>query len=164
MHKEPSVRRFRLSDLDSLLQIEHASFRKDAYDGNLFAELHRKCGELFLVAEAGRGARAGEQGVGAYMVTCTRCRLGSRTAELISVAVAPEARRAGLASALMDATLRRLRRLRVRRFTLAVKVTNRKALAFYRKYGFRQLRTIPAYYEDGKDAWLMVRDLTESSK
>src|ERR1700722_13127445 len=106
MHKEPSIRRFRLSDMDSVLQIEHASFRKDAYDRNLFAEFHRKCGELFLVAEAHRT-------IGAYMVTCTRSRLGSRTAELVSVAVAPEARRAGLASALMDATLRRLRRLRV---------------------------------------------------
>ena len=154
MHKEPSIRRFRLSDMDSLLQIEHASFRKDAYDRNLFAEFYQKCGELFLVAEVGGT-------VGAYMVTCTRSRLGSCTAQLVSVAVAPQARRSGVASALMDATLRRLRRLRVRRFTLAVKVTNRKALAFYRKYGFRQLRIIPVYYEDGRDAWLMVRDLTE---
>ncbi len=154
MHKEPSIRRFRESDMDSVLQIEHASFRKDAYDRNLFAEFHHKCAELFLVAEASGT-------VGAYMVSCTRSRLGSRSAQLVSVAVAPQARRSGVATALMDATLRRLRRLRVRRFSLAVKVTNRKALTFYRKYGFRQLRTLPAYYEDGKDAWLMVRDLTE---
>ena len=47
----------------------------------------------------------------------------------------------------------------MRRLSLAVKVTNRRAVAFYRKYGFVQIRVLPRYYEDGKDAWLMVRDL-----
>ena len=93
------------------------------------------------------------------MVTCTRSREGSRRAHLISVAVDPRRRGGGVASALMDSTLRRLRRRRVKRFSLMVKVTNRGALALYRKYGFLQLRIARKYYSDGKDAWLMVRDL-----
>jgi len=152
MHGALAIRRFRASDMDAVLKVEHASFRKDAYARNLFAYLYHKCGDLFLVAE-GTGNICG------YMVTCTRSRQGSRTAQLVSVAVSPAARRAGVASALMDSTLRRLRRLRVRRLSLAVKVTNRAALAFYRKYGFLQLRILRGYYEDGKDAWLMVRDI-----
>jgi ribosomal protein S18 acetylase RimI-like enzyme len=40
-----------------------------------------------------------------------------------------------------------------------VKVTNRQAVAFYQKYRFLQLRIARRYYEDGMDAWLMVRDL-----
>jgi ribosomal-protein-alanine N-acetyltransferase len=152
MHKALSIRRFRASDLDAILKIEHASFYKDAYDRNLFAEFHHKCGDLFLVAE-------GTRGIGGYMVTCTRSRGGSRRAELVSLAVDPKARHQGVASALMDSTLRRLRRRRVTRFSLMVKVTNRAAMAFYRKYRFLQLRIARGYYEDGKDAWLMVRDL-----
>ena len=81
-------------------------------------------------------------------------------AQLVSVAVAREARRKGVASALMDSTLRRLRRRWVSCLSLTVKVTNRRAVAFYRKYGFRTLRISRRYYEDGGDGWLMVRDLT----
>ena len=58
-----SIRLFRLSDLDRILEIEHASFRKDAYDRNLFAEFCHKCGDLFLVAVKARN-------VCGYMVTC----------------------------------------------------------------------------------------------
>jgi ribosomal-protein-alanine N-acetyltransferase len=152
MHKPLSIRRFRESDLDAILKIEHASFHKDAYDRNLFAEFYHKCGDLFLVAES-NGNLCG------YMVTCTRSRGGTRSAQMVSVAVDPRARRQGVASALMDSTLRRLRRLRVARFSLMVKVSNRRAVAFYEKYGFLQLRIARRYYEDGMDAWLMVRDL-----
>ena len=45
------IRRFRLADLDRIMEIEHASFGKDAYERNLFAEFYHKCGDLFLVAE-----------------------------------------------------------------------------------------------------------------
>lgn len=138
--------------MDSILTIEHACFPEDAYDRNLFAEFSHKCGDLFLVAE-GAGRICG------YMVTCTRSRGGSRMAELVSVAVAREARRGGVASRMIRATLRRLRRLGVTRFSLMVKVTNDGAIEFYQRHGFRRLRIQRRYYEDGQDAWLMVRDL-----
>jgi ribosomal-protein-alanine N-acetyltransferase len=38
-----------------------------------------------------------------------------------------------------------------------VRVTNREARAFYEKYGFRKVRTVRGYYEDGGDGWLMAR-------
>jgi ribosomal-protein-alanine N-acetyltransferase len=155
MHKPLSIRRFRKSDLDAILEIEHASFNKDAYDRNLFAEFYHKCGDLFLVAEDTE--RTGR--ICGYMLTCTRSRGGTLMAQLVSVAVDPRTRRRGVASALMDSTLRRLRRRRVARFSLMVKVTNRRAVAFYRKYRFLPLRIARRYYEDGMDAWLMVRDL-----
>ena len=94
MHDAPTIRRFRECDMDAILRIEHASFRKDAYDRNLFADFHHKCGDLFLVAE-------GTERVCGYMLTCTRSREGTQTAEVVSVAVAPEARREGIASALI---------------------------------------------------------------
>jgi len=153
MHERPTIRRFRECDMDAILRIEHACFKRDAYDRNLFADFYHKCGDLFLVAE-GSGRIRG------YMLTCTRPREGTQTAQVVSVAVAPEARREGVASALMESTLRRLRSRRVGRLSLAVKVTNRRAVAFYRKYGFLQLRILPRYYEDGKDAWLMARDVS----
>jgi ribosomal-protein-alanine N-acetyltransferase len=144
------IRLLRLSDLDRILEIERASFGDDAYDRNLFAEFYHKCGELFLVAVRGRT-------VCGYMVTCIGGKSAGGRAELVSVAVDPRLRGKGIASALMDSTLRRLRRRGIARFGLCVKVTNHPAIAFYERYGFTRSRIVRRYYEDGADAWRMVK-------
>jgi len=145
-----SIRLFRLSDMDRILQIEHASFGKDAYDRNLFADFYHKCGELFLVAVKGRN-------VCGYMVTCIGGRTASGRAELVSIAVDPRHRGKGIASVLMASTLRRLRRRGVVRVHLMVKVTNKIAIRFYEQYGFHKSRIVRGYYEDGADAWRMAK-------
>jgi ribosomal-protein-alanine N-acetyltransferase len=144
------IRRLRASELDRILKIEHASFGKDSYDRNLFAEYLRKCGELFLVAIRSRR-------ICGYAITCKR--VGSSVAEVVSIAVDPAVRQKGAASELMASTIRRLRRRGVARVTLMVKVTNRAARRFYEKWGFRKVRRVPKYYEDGKDGIRMARDL-----
>lgn len=136
------IRRLQARDLDRIQRIEHASFGEDAYDRNLFAEYRRKCGELFLVAVRGRR-------IWGYAITCTRPTFS--TSEVISIAVDPSARQKGAASALLASTLRRLRRRQISRVTLMVKVTNRPARRFYQKWGFRKIRLVPGYYEDGAD-------------
>ena len=141
------IRRIKGADLNRIQEIEHASFGKDAYDRNLFAEYRRECGELFLVAL--RGDR-----ICGYMITC----VGGRGpgAEVISLAVDPDWRGRGAASALMASTLRRLRRRGIARASLMVKVTNRPARRFYEKWGFRRVRRVHRYYEDGKDGIRMA--------
>lgn len=147
MHSTFRVRRLKTSDLDRIQQIEHASFGKDAYDRKLFAEYHHKCGELFLVAlMASR--------ICGYMITCVR---GDGTgAEVISLAVDPDFRGRGAASALMAGTMRRLLGRRVPKASLTVKETNRRARRFYERWGFRRVRRVPRYYEDGQDGIRMV--------
>ena len=148
------IRRFRAKDLDCILLIENASFGKDAYDRNLFADFLDKCGDLFLVAER-------EGRICGYLVACVRggAPRGVRTAELVSVATDPQFRGLGVASCLMGSTLRRLRRRRVDRLILMVRITNDPARAFYAKYGFRRVRVVPRYYEDGGDGLLMTLQL-----
>ena len=140
------VRPVKASDFLPIVEIERESFGPDAYDRNLFAELKRKCGGLFLVASRGNKVLG-------YATTGVR----SRRAELISIAVHSHHRGRGAAAALMDATLRRLRRRGVTRFVLMVKVTNHRAMAFYTKFDFRLQRRVPGYYEDGSDGFLYVK-------
>jgi [ribosomal protein S18]-alanine N-acetyltransferase len=104
----------------------------------------------FLVAEARAGVRA-------YMVTSTAVRRGTPSAELVSVAVCPACRGQGIASSLMRSTLRRLRLRRVHQLKLAVRASNRQALALYSKFGFARLRKISRYYEDGEDALVLCK-------
>lgn len=150
MHSTFRIRRLKASDLDRIQQIEHASFGKDAYDRKLFAEYHRKCGELFLVALA-------PSRICGYMITCVRA--DRNGAEVISLAVDPDFRGKGAASALMAGTMRRLRRRRVPKASLTVKETNRRARRFYERWGFRRVRRVPRYYEDGRDGIRMVAEL-----
>jgi [ribosomal protein S18]-alanine N-acetyltransferase len=147
-----SIRRIRASDLDRILEIEAASFGKDAYDRKLFAEYLHKCGEMFLGAWKGRKLCG-------YVLT--RIGGGGTRAELISIAVDPAFRRKGLAALMLESTLRRLRRRGVVRFSLMVKVTNDAARGFYEKYGFVRTRRVPIYYEDGEDGILMALALSE---
>jgi ribosomal-protein-alanine N-acetyltransferase len=144
------IRILRACDLDRIQEIEHASFGKDAYDRKLFAEYHRKCGDLFLVAVRGRR-------ICGYALTCTRA--SGSGAEVISIAVSPSARQKGAASALMASTLRRLRRRKITRLSLMVKTSNKPARRFYERWGFTKVRRVPGYYEDHRDGILMVRHL-----
>jgi [ribosomal protein S18]-alanine N-acetyltransferase len=152
MEKRFKVRRVRQRDLDRILEIEAASFGADAYDRNLFAEYTRKCGGLFLVAE--RGTK-----VCAYSIAAISPGRTANRTELVSVAVDPAWLGKGAASALMDSTLRRLRRRGVARLRLMVNVMNVRALGFYKKYGFRKIRRVARYYEDGADGISMAKDL-----
>ena len=147
------IRRAAPGDLGRIVAIEGASFGRDAYDCKLFAHFLRQCGDLFLVAERNRR-------VCGYMVTCIRVGHGAARAELVSVAVDPAKRVKGAASALLESTLRRLRRRGVQRLNLVVRAGNRPALAFYEKYGFRRIRRVPGYYEDGADGIAMARPVT----
>lgn len=151
MLKRYSIGRLTERELDRILEIEAASFGKDAYDRNLFAEYLRNCGDLFLGAWRGRKLCG-------YMLT--RKRVESPRAELVSVAVDPAFRGQGVAGALMQSTIRRLRRRKAARLTLMVKLTNRTARRFYEKYGFTRVRVVPRYYEDGKDGVLMVKEFS----
>jgi ribosomal-protein-alanine N-acetyltransferase len=142
----------RQRDLDAILDVERASFGKDAYDRKLFARYSRTCEGLFLVA----GSAGSVHGYSLTRVTGNR-------AELVSIAVDPPARRQGAASALLCSTLRRLRRRKVERLSLMVRVTNAAARAFYEKFQFTEVRIVRGYYEDGADGCAMRRSLAGAS-
>ena len=150
MLKRYSITRLRERELDRILEIETASFGKEAYDRKLFAEYLRKCGDLFVGAWKGRSLCG-------YMLT--RKSAESPRAELISVAVDPAYRGQGVGDALMKSTLRRLAHRHTLRLSLMVKVTNIEARRFYEKYGFTKVRVVRRYYEDGQDGISMVRNL-----
>jgi ribosomal-protein-alanine N-acetyltransferase len=76
---------------------------------------------------------------------------------LMNVAVAPERRRAGIASRLIDQLVEEAGRELP--FTLEVRVSNRAAIAMYEQLGFRSAGVRPRYYQDnGEDALIMWLD------
>lgn len=157
MRPRHSIRGAVLADLERIGQIEEASFGREAYDRKLFAHYLRRCPTLFLVVTR-------RKRVVGYMITCLRGGPGRQGAELVSVAVDPEMRQAGAASALLESTLRRLQQSGATRLRLVVRVNNKPAQAFYEKYCFRRVRVLPGYYEDGGDGIAMSRPVTASRR
>lgn len=128
-----------------LLQLEHEAFPQDAWDRALL-ESYAKNGSLFLVALVD----------GRFAGYCIVRQSRVDAAELDSIAVFRRFRRHGVGSALLKSATGRLRRRGVTTLGLMVRRDNVDAIAFYRLHGFRRVRTVPSYYEDGATAWRMT--------
>jgi ribosomal-protein-alanine N-acetyltransferase len=80
------------------------------------------------------------------------------SAYLAEIAVAPEHRREGYGSRLLDDLCSRLARSGVERLTLTVRLDDEGARAFYDAHGFRVRSLVPEHYENG-DALRMATEL-----
>ncbi len=81
-------------------------------------------------------------------------------AHLANLAVAPEARRQGVAAFLLKTMIRYLRARGVKQILLEVRERNKAALSLYHKFGFKIDGRRKGYYSDTKeDAILMSLSL-----
>jgi ribosomal-protein-alanine N-acetyltransferase len=79
---------------------------------------------------------------------------------VLNVAVAPEARRSGVARRILDRVEGRAREQGARVSMLEVRRSNQPAIALYRSLGYREVGVRPGYYaEDGEDALVMDKAL-----
>lgn len=86
-------------------------------------------------------------------------RAAADEAEILTVAVIPDARRQGAGAALLDEMLRVLRAGGTRRVFLEVAADNTAAQALYARKGFIVCGRRPRYYAGGVDAAIMERAL-----
>lgn len=86
-------------------------------------------------------------------------RIAADEAEILTLAVAPERRRAGSGHALLSAAIVTATRYGAKSMFLEVSLTNEAAQALYQRLGFTQVGRRRRYYPDGGDALVMRRDL-----
>jgi ribosomal-protein-alanine N-acetyltransferase len=82
-----------------------------------------------------------------------------RRGHIITIDVAPAARRAGLGSQLLRAAEERLRATGARAVNLETAVDNMPALSFYKRHGYIVVSSWPRYYSNGVDALVMRKEL-----
>ena len=87
--------------------------------------------------------------------------VGSQTVldetDMMNVAVSAQARRRGIAQALVEALVIQLKQRGSRCLTLEVRASNAPGIALYEKLGFRQAGRRPNYYSHPKEDGLILR-------
>jgi ribosomal protein S18 acetylase RimI-like enzyme len=137
------VRRARRDDLEALVELEQRVFAADRMTHQGLRRLLSAPSASMIVAEV-RGQIAGAA------VVLFRAR--ASVARLYSIGVVPHMYGKGAAVALMAAAERAAQRRKCRAIRLEVHVSNKTAIARYRKSGYRQFGRHVSYYEDGRDA------------
>lgn len=147
-----TIRDARRGDLPAVETLESTSF-DDPWSGTLLdAELSHRS-SLTLLATGKEGAVLGYAAF----------RRAADQAELVRIAVAPQARCRGVGRHLVEEGLERLRRAGARRCFLEVRAENFPARRLYAGLRFRRVGFRRAYYADGSDALVLALGLAPSA-
>lgn len=157
------LRQFNTNDLESVTEINRTCLPEN-YASFFFMDTYRSCPSAFVVAE-----------VDAKIVGYIMCRIEHgfsdirrlkfvRKGHIISVAVMPDYRGAGIAKELVKRVLAALGEMNIDECFLEVRTTNENALRLYEKLGFSLARRVPHYYADGSEALVMVIPLKKDSE
>ena len=78
-------------------------------------------------------------------------------ADVMNLAVSPDARRRGIGLSLMSQLIAQLKRRKVKSLCLEVRASNQSAMALYRKLGFSQVGLRPKYYRHPQEDAVILR-------
>jgi ribosomal-protein-alanine N-acetyltransferase len=152
---EIALREFRRQDFNRLWQIDQECFVPGiAYSRLELAAYIRLRGAFTVVAEP-EGA-AGESPVLGFIVAQANRR---GVGHILTIDVPPASRRLGVGSKLLATAQERLREAACRRVVLETAVDNAAALAFYKRHQYSVVKTIPRYYSNGVDAFVLEKEL-----
>ena len=147
MSGEFEISAAREADLDSVQRLERECFPVPWRREFFASELHQS-GRICLVA-----TREGELiGYVFAMVVVDELHINK-------IAVRAEARRRGIAVALMNRCIEAAARPHLTLISLEVRQSNEGAQGFYRSLGFESSYVRPRYYPDGEAAVVMTRRL-----
>ena len=159
IQKNHTLRQFTPADLEAVININRVCLPEN-YAAYFFIDTYNTLPDTFLVADyQGR------------IVGYIMCRLEhgfsdlkklrfAKKGHIISVAVMPDYRRMGIAYSLVESALAAFTALHADECYLEVRINNDPAIELYKKMGFVIARTIPRYYFDSADAYVMSKALS----
>lgn len=151
MAKRVKIRKATLNDLGTIYKIERESFAHP-YSKKFLSYLLKRKQQINLVAER-------RDKIVGYSST----RLERNIGHILSVAVHPEWRREGTGTELINYTMKSLKEQKCKEMFLEVRRSNTTAMKFYKKIGFEKKRVKKNYYENGEDAFIYYKSLTDNN-
>jgi ribosomal-protein-alanine N-acetyltransferase len=147
-----AFRRMREADLPRVMEIERAAFSHPWSEELVRRELSHEFSTVLLATDGPGGPVQG------FAVVW----LVHDELHVLNVAVAPEARRRGVARTILAEVESQARAQGARVAMLEVRRGNAPAIALYRALGYGQVGIRPRYYaEDGEDALVMDKPLVD---
>lgn len=140
------IREFEYEDLQQVMEIVYSSF-EEYYTSDFFLTIWQASPDGFIVADDG------EKIVGFVMGVM----VDVETLRILMICVRGGYRNKGIGSELLKHIIKKSGN--VRKVRLEVKMSNKEAIRFYKKYGFVIKETLPDFYPDGTDAYLMEKSL-----
>ncbi len=142
-------RRAEGSDLGAIMALEAGAFGPRRWDEAFVRELMSREEVRTLLAE--------DDGIVAYvMFSISR---PYETVEVLSLAVSPAFRRRGVAKNLMSVVESMAEEEDAQTISLCVRPDNVAGVNLYVSLGYKVLALCSGYYEDGSDAYMMVKHL-----
>ncbi|QKY20063.1 ribosomal protein S18-alanine N-acetyltransferase [Halolamina sp. CBA1230] len=148
---ELTIREADRADLLAVFRIEKAVFPQPWP----FASFEQFLGNRGFLVALRDGAVVG------YAIADLRSNNGRDLGHLKDIAVHPEAQGEGVGRALLRRVLFTLAVAGAAVVKLEVREENDVAQSLYEDVGFERVRRVPAYYDDGEDAYVMVLDVAE---
>jgi ribosomal-protein-alanine N-acetyltransferase len=121
-----------------------------AYDSAELSYFMNRPGAETIVLEA-------EGAIAAFLIM--EVHRNRRFATIVTLDVKNGHRRRGYATKLLERSEQILVGYGIEIYDLQVDVANSAAIRFYRRHGFEAVRRLKAYYANGNDAWLMMKQL-----
>jgi ribosomal protein S18 acetylase RimI-like enzyme len=153
-----SLRVLRHIDLAEAARLHAACFPDEAWDSAALATVLAMAGTEGMLACAATGEARGLL-IGQHL---------GEDAEILTLGVAPTARRHGVARALLSAFIAQSRAAGAMRVVLEVAADNAAALALYETLGFTRRGTRPNYYRrqtgPSMDAWRFGLDISSQKR
>lgn len=147
-----SIRSMTIQDIDSILQLEKQLFTSQwkeedfiyEIETNPFSYLYVLIKEEMIIGYAGLW-------------------ISYEQAEITTIGIKKEYQGKGYASQLMDYLIELAKKKDCETISLEVRISNKKAIKLYEKYGFTYESIRKNYYQDNfEDAYLMVKEMEET--
>jgi len=142
------LRRFRPKDLMSIMQLVGVTLGEN-YHPTFYTNLHNFWPEGFIIATIK------DQIVGFALGTIS----SAKTGRILMLAVYPFYQKRGIGSILMDAITKQFIHRNINLIKLEVRTHNQNAIRFYLRHKFVIAQTLPNYYKNGNNAYLMYKYL-----
>lgn len=144
------IRQMTLADIPAVLALERAIFPADAWSEDMLR------GEL---DDQPRTRHYVVATVGDEVVAYAGLAAAGDQADVQTIAVRAENRRTGIGGALMSELLAEAARRGAECVFLEVRADNPPAQAMYERFGFERIGVRRRYYDDGTDAYTMMKKL-----
>ena len=150
------IRESRREDFDRLWRIDQQCFPPEiSYSRLELAVYMRRSGSFTLVAEAIANGDQSPDILGFIVAQMQRRGSG----HIITIDVLESSRRSGVGSKLLNSAEERLQSAGCTQVHLETAVDNMAALAFYKRQGYYLSQTVPRYYSNGVDAFILKKEL-----